>query len=196
MSVERPDMPTFSSLNLDSKPSSPPIPTSNHPLDPMLGRLRHQGWPLWSLQQMLLYLHWACMHGGCTCDPEDNQSNPHNVDSNLDLILENFQSDYFLFCAHLYSIFQCLMFCFWEIDTDLHIWNEKKAFNHLILRHHCEAPVEHEKHLYYLTSRSLFYIYYISFYICCCYCRTENSGAGKGGQNFSHIWTHSYKGSG
>ena len=196
MSVERPDMPTFSSLNLDSKPSSPPIPTSNHPLDPMLGRLRHQGWPLWSLQQMLLYLHWACMHGGCTCDPEDNQSNPHNVDSNLDLILENFQSDYFLFCAHLYSIFQCLMFCFWEIDTDLHIWNEKRPltiwFWGLIVRHRWNM-----KSIYITWPAGVFfYIYYISFYICCCYCRTENSGAGKGGQNFSHIWTHSYKGSG
>ena len=46
----------------------------------------------------------------------------HNVDSNLnlDLILETYRSDYFLFCDHLYSIFQCLMFCFWEIIIDLH----------------------------------------------------------------------------
>ena len=52
----------------------------------------------------------------------------HNVDSNLnlDLILETYQSDYFLFCDHLYSIFQCLMFCFWEIIIDLHNWNKKK----------------------------------------------------------------------
>ena len=54
----------------------------------------------------------------------------HNVDSNLnlDLILETYQSDYFIFCDHLYSIFQCLMFCFWEIIIDLHNWNKKMAF--------------------------------------------------------------------
>ena len=146
MSVGRPDMPTFSSLNLDGNPPIPPSPPTISPptsplINPWIPCMNNCNIPDEHCEHCFKCGELCSEHQGCSCEPKREYrivrsplDHTRYIIGSKDLWCTQCKQRHetqpmwwFLFCTHLLSIVQYFMFCSLDFVTDLQ--NEIKKRN-------------------------------------------------------------------